>query len=294
MRFKALKCFLMFSLCSASVLADQRFTDDSGRSLRLARPAERIVALAPHITEVLYSAGAGEKIVGTVDYSDYPPAARQIPRVGGYSRIDLEAVLALQPDLVIAWESGNNMAQVEKLRKLGIAVYISQPNNLSDVARQIERYGQLAGSEAIARPVAQDFRQRLAALQAAYQDKPKVRTFYQIWKTPLMTVGKTQIISDAIRLCGGENIFGSLPAMAPRVSLEAVVAANPEAIIATGKGGIRPQWLDDWSKWSAMTAVVRDNLFYIDPDIMQRHTARILDGTQRLCEHLDTARRRRP
>ncbi len=279
---------------SAPALAERGFTDDAGHTLRLPKPAQRIVALAPHITEVLYSAGAGEKIVGTVQYSDYPEAAKRIPRVGSYSRIDLEAVLAVQPDLVIVWESGNNMAQADKLRTLGVPVYVSQPNNLADVARQIERYGELAGTETTARAAAQAFRQRLAALQAANQNKPKVRTFYQVWKAPLITVGKTQIISDALRVCGGENVFGALPSMAPRVSLEAVIAADPEAIVATGMAEARPEWLSDWEKWPGMTAVARDNLFHINPDIMQRHTARILDGTERLCEHLDTARRRRP
>ena len=141
---------------------------------------------------------------------------------------------------------------------------------------------------------AQAFRQRLNALQAAHQGKPKVRVFYQVWKAPLITVGKAQIISDAMHVCGGSNIFDALTSMAPRVSLEAVIAADPEVIIATGMAEGRPEWLSDWEKWPRLTAVARDNLFHINPDIMQRHSARILDGTERLCEHLDTARRRRP
>ena len=146
--------FFLLALFATPVQAGRTLTDDSGRTVQLPGPAQRIVALAPHITEVLYTAGAGDKIVGTVDYSDYPPAARRIPRVGGYSRIDLEAVLALRPDLVIVWESGNNMAQADKLRALGLPVYVSQPNRLADIARQIERYGELAGTEATARPAA--------------------------------------------------------------------------------------------------------------------------------------------
>lgn len=144
--------FFLLALFATPVQAGRTLTDDSGRTVQLPGPAQRIVALAPHITEVLYTAGAGDKIVGTVDYSDYPPAARRIPRVGGYSRIDLEAVLALRPDLVIVWESGNNMAQADKLRALGLPVYVSQPNRLADIARQIERYGELAGTEVTARP----------------------------------------------------------------------------------------------------------------------------------------------
>jgi len=279
---------------SASAHADLIFKDDTGQEVRLKAPAKRIVSLAPHAAESLYAAGGGDKLVGTVDYSDYPPAAKKVPRVGGYSRVDLEAVVALKPDLVIAWESGNNMTQVEKLKALGLTVYVFQPNQMEEVAGQLERLGQLAGSEAIANPAAERFRQRLNGLRKANAGKPKVRVFYQIWKAPLMTVGGPQIISDAIRLCGGENVFGQLGQMAPTVNVEAVLEANPEAIVATGMGDARPEWLSDWDKWAQMTAVKRSNMFHINPDIMQRHTPRILDGAEQLCAHLDVARSRRP
>ena len=285
---------LTATLLATGAHAELVFKDDTGHEVRLPEPARRIIALAPHIAESLYAAGAGSRMVGTVDYSDYPPAAKQLPRVGGYSRIDLEAVVALKPDLVIAWESGNNMVQADKLRALGLTVYISQPNRMEDVAAQLERYGQLAGTSAVASAEARRFRERLAALQTANASKPKVRTFYQIWKAPLMTVGGPQIISDAIRLCGGDNVFGHLKQMAPRISVEAVIEANPEAIVATGMGDAKPEWLHDWDKWKNLTAVRRDNLFHINPDIMQRHTPRILDGTTQLCAHLDVARSRRP
>ena len=274
--------------------ADLVFKDDGGREVRLKGPAKRIVTLAPHATEMLYAAGAGERLVGTVDYSDYPPAAQKVPRVGSYDRFDLEAISALKPDLVIAWESGNPAAPVEKMRALGLTVYASQPNRLEDIAGQLERFGQLAGSEAQAREAAEHFRQRLAKLRRDNADKPPVRVFYQIWKAPLMTVGGPQIISSAIQICGGENVFGQLGQMAPTVSVEAVLAADPEAIVATGMGDARPEWLDDWNKWTRMTAVKRGNLFHINPDLLQRHTPRILDGAAQLCADLDVARSRRP
>ena len=274
--------------------ADLAFKDDTGQEIPLKAPARRIAALAPHIAESLYAAGAGDKLVGTVEYSDYPPEAKKVARVGGYSRFDLEAVAALRPDLVLAWESGNNMPQVDKLRALGLTVYVSQPNKMENVADQLERLGQLAGTEAVARPAAERFRQRLESLRKANAAKPKVRVFYQIWKTPLMTVGGQQIISDAIKLCGGENVFGHLGKMAPTVSVEAVLEADPEAIVATGMGDSKPEWLHDWDKWTKMTAVKRNNLFHINPDIMQRHTPRILEGAEKLCAHLDVARSHRP
>ena len=274
--------------------ADLLFTDDSGHEVRLKAPAKRIITLAPHATEILYAAGAGERLVGTVEFSDYPPAAKKVPRVGSYERLDLEAISALKPDLVIAWETGNPAGQVAKLKALGLTVYASQPNRMEDIAAQLERFGQLAGSEVAAGAAAGQFRQRLENLRRGNAQKPTVRVFYQIWTAPLMTVGGPQIISDAIRLCGGENVFGHLNQMSPTVSVETVLQADPEAIVATGMGDARPEWLNDWNKWTRMTAVKRGNLFHINPDIMQRHTPRILDGTEQLCADLDITRSRRP
>lgn len=264
--------------------------DDTGAELRLAGPAQRIVSLAPHVTEVLFAAGAGERIVGTVEYSDYPPAAKALPRVGGYSRVDLEAVVALKPDLVVGWESGNAAAALTKLRALGLPVYVNQPNRMLDVAKSIEQIGRLAGTSAVADAAAARFRERHAQYAARYSGRPKVRVFYQIWKQPLMTINGKQIISDAIALCGGENVFADLPVLAPTVSVEAVLAANPEVIVASGMGEARPEWVDDWRRWPSLGAVARDNLFFIPPDLIQRHTPRVLDGAERLCGFLEAAR----
>ena len=294
---------LGFSLClcvsvvngflAGTAHADVSVKDDIGNTVKLAQPAKRIVSLAPHMTETLFAAGAGAQIVGTVDYSDYPEAARKIQRVGGYSRFDLEAVAALKPDLIVGWQSGNAAAHLDKFKSLGYTMYISQPNRIDDVASEIERLGVLAGTNAVAIAEAKRFRDRLAELRGKYAGKASVRTFYQIWKQPLMTIGKNQIISDVIRLCSGENVFGTLEQMAPTVSVEAVIAANPEAIIASGMGDSRPEWLDDWKRWTSIEAVKRDNLFFVPPELIQRHTPRLLDGTERLCQHLETVRGRR-
>lgn len=257
-------------------------------------PAKRIISLAPHITELLYAAGAGSRLVGNVDYGDYPAAAKTLPKVGGYSGPDIEAILALKPDLVIAWESGNPPAALKKLKALGISVYISQPNRIEDIAREIERFGALAGTESVANPAAAAFRARHAALAARYSQRPVVDVFYQIWKQPLMTVNDKQIISDAIRLCGGRNVFGALPILAPTVTVEAVIAANPEVIVASGMGNESPEWLNDWRRWKTLTAVRRDNLYFIPPQEIQRHTPRLLDGAEKLCLDLDAARGKRP
>ncbi len=259
----------------------------------MARPAERIVSLAPHITENLFAAGVGAHVVGTVDYADFPPAAARLPRVGSYARIDLESLLALKPDLVIAWQSGNSPGLIDKLRHLGVPVYLSQTGQIESVATELERFARLGGAEREGATAAQQFRVRLGKLRAAYAERPTVKVFYEIWNQPLMTVGGKQMISDVIRLCGGDNVFAGIDALAPTVSQEAVLAANPEVIVAAGIGEQRPAWLDEWKKWSGLLATQRDNLFVIHPDWMHRPTPRLLDGAERLCTQLDQARRRR-
>lgn len=282
-------------LCAIRVArAEIVVTDATGADVRLDTAAQRIVSLAPHITELLYAAGAGDKLVGNVDYGDYPVQAKTLPRVGGYTRLDLEAILALKPDLVIAWQSGNPPVALAKLRAMGIPVFVSQPDRIADVAVELEHYGQLAGVEVQANAAAASFRARLAALKNQYARRPVVDVFYEIWKEPLMTINDKQIISDVIRLCGGRNLFGNLPVLAPTVTVEAVIAANPEAIVASGMGDERPEWLDDWRRWHSLTAVKRDNLYFIPPQEIQRHTPRLLDGAEKLCRALEATRAKRP
>ncbi|MDP2786731.1 MAG: cobalamin-binding protein [Pseudomonadota bacterium] len=267
--------------------------DDTGATLRLPAPARRIVSLAPHATEILFAAGAGGHLVGAVEYSDYPEAAKRVPRVGGYSNPDLESIVARKPDLVLVWQSGNADGLVKRLHALGLSVYQTQPDRLEDIPANIEKLGRLAGSEAAAQRAAADFRQRLATLRKQYSTRPPVRVFYQAWHQPLLSVGGDQIISNVIRLCGGENIFAGLAAKAPNVSVEAVIAADPEAIVASGMGRDTPVGLDDWRAWKQMKAVARGNLFHVSADLMQRPTPRLLDGAEQLCRHLETARGRR-
>jgi iron complex transport system substrate-binding protein len=282
-------------LCCALATAQAEIVvrDDSGATLRLAVPARRIVSLAPHATENLFAAGAGRQLVGAVDYSDYPEAAKRIPNVGSYARPDLEAIVALKPDLVVVWQSGNAGGVVKRLAALGLPVYQTQPDHLDDIPANIEKLGRLAGTEAVSSRAAAEFRQRLAALRARYAARPAVPLFYQAWHQPLLTVGGDQIISDVISLCGGRNIFAGLAAKAPTVSVEAVLAADPEAIVASGMGRDTPIGLDDWRNWQRLRAVARGNLFFVSADLMQRPTPRLLDGAEQLCRHLETARGRR-
>jgi iron complex transport system substrate-binding protein len=287
-----LRWLFCLALCCTAMpaSADIRVTDDAGRSVVLAAPARRIVSLAPHVTELLFAAGAGARVVGVAEYSDHPAPARALPRVGSSGSIDLEAVLALKPDLVIAWQTGNRRQQYEQLERLGIAVFLSEPHALDDIAGTLEQFGALAATAADARAAAQAFRLRRDALARRYADRSPVSVFYQIWDKPLMTINGRHLISEVIALCGGRNVFADLPILAPTVTEEAVLAAAPEVIVASGTGNTRPVWLDDWRRWRTLPAVARDNLHFIEPGLLQRHTPRILDGAARLCEQLDQAR----
>ncbi len=268
-------------------------TDDSGATVRLERPAQRIVSLAPHATELLFAVGAGGRIVGAVEFSDYPEAARRIPRVGGYNRLDVERIVALRPDLVVAWQTGNPAGTLARLRQLGMAVFLSEPRELEDIASNLERLGRLTGNAAQARRAADAFRQGLARLQRRYRSLTPVSLFYQIWDQPLMTLNGEHLVSKLIRLCGGRNVFADLPALAPQVSLEAVLAADPEAIVISGRGEQDPAWRAQWQRWRSLRAVRRGNVFVIDPDIIQRHTPRVLQGAEVLCGYLQQAREAR-
>ena len=265
--------------------------DDIGRTVRLERPAIRIVSLAPHVTENLFAAGIGRSVIGAVEYSDYPVKARRLPLVGGYDNIDIEAILTLQPDLVIAWKEGNQYQQVERLMKLGLTVFVNEPHRLEDVAEDIVRYGVLGGREDQARLVARKYRAGLSRLRNQYSGLEKVSVFYQVWPNPLITVTDRQLIGNVIRLCGGSNIFAGLDTPTPQVGKEAVLIENPDVIIASGMNEARPDWLDEWKQWSFLNAARHDNLFFIDPDIIQRYTPRILLGARQLCETLQQARR---
>ncbi len=264
--------------------------DDTDRVVTLAAPAQRIISLAPHVTELLFAAGAGDRVVGVVSYSNFPPAAAQLPIVGGYQSLNLEAILALKPDLLVAWKSGNMQIHVERLVDLGIPVFYSEPRQLGDIATNLERLGHLAGTADKADTAAQQFRQRLRVLTQRYAGQTPLRTFYQIWHQPLMTINGEHLISQVITLCGGLNIFAELSTLAPSVDREAVLRADPEVIIASGMAKQQPEWLDDWRQWSQLTAARLNQLYFIEPDLIQRHTPRILDGADIMCRQLAEAR----
>ena len=263
--------------------------DATGATVKLAAPATRIVSLAPHATELLYAVGAGDRVVGVLASSDWPPEVALKPKVGDARALDLERIVTLAPDLVVTWPYAAP-AQVGALRAGGVAVFVSNPATIDGIAADLERLGALAGTLPLATARAADFRAQLARLSARHAGVRKVRVFYEIWNVPLYTIGGGHLISEAIRVCGGENVFASLSLAAPGVSIEAVLAAQPEAIVAGADGRVRPTWLDDWKRWTALPAVARDNLYTVDANLLHRAGPRFIDGVAQLCAALDEAR----
>ncbi len=264
--------------------------DDTGHTVVLQQPAQRIVTLAPHVTELVFAAGGGERIVGTVNYSDYPAAAKAIPRIGDNRQVDLERLIALKPDLIVVWRHNAANRQIDAMRKLGIPMFYSEPHGLDDIADILERLGKLSGTEQYAQQQASQLRRKIAALTAKYRNRTRLRVFYQVWDKPLYTLNGRHIVSEVIRLCGGENIFAKLSTTAPVVTVEAVLLEQPDAIISGDMTAKSPNGLEHWKQYPGLNAVKRGNLFSIDGDLLNRPGPRLIAGATALCEQLDRAR----
>ena len=264
--------------------------DDTGRTLILAEPARRIISLAPHLTEQLFVIGAGARVVGTVAYSDHPAAARQVPRVGDHAQLDLERIVALRPDLVVAWDSGNSGPQLQRLADLGLPIFRSEAREFADISSTLRRLGRLSGQETAAQQQAAAFDTALAALRERYARRREVSVFYQIWHQPLLTVNRHHLISQALTLCGARNVFASLDALTPQVSEEAVWAADPLAIVTGSVDPNGPDNLDQWRQRKGLRARAAGHLIVVNPDTLHRATTRIVEGVAELCEKLDAVR----
>jgi iron complex transport system substrate-binding protein len=272
--------------------ADIHVKGADGVELTLATPAQRVVALAPELSELMYDVGAGDALKGVVDYSDYPAAAKQLPHVGDAFHVDMEKLLALKPDLVLVWEGGTPQPLIEKLRALKLPVLAIGTHELPDIASNLETLGLVTGHANGGQLAAQDFRTRLGALRHGYADQATLRMFYEISAQPLFTVGGGQSISRLMEVCGGRNIFADLTALAPTVSLEAVLARDPQ-VIATGNGeGDEQQRFKDWQRWPDLTAAKQRNFIVLNDDWISRSTPRLLDAGKQLCEALQKIRDR--
>lgn len=281
---------LLWPLTATSALSVE---DDAGNRVVLAQPAQRIISLAPHITETLFAIGAGAHIVGAVQYSDYPEVAKDIPRIGSYNLLNVEDIVALKPDLIVVWQSGNPAAQLATLRSLGFTIFVSEPHRVQDVARNMERLGVLAGVEMTAHQQSEYLVKRFEDLRQRYQSREKISVFYQFWSRPIMTIGGDSLVNNVITQCGGRNIFSGLTASAPAVNREAVLAANPEVIIAGSMANTRPKWLEQWRRWPQLQAVRENRLFAVNADLLHRHGPRIIRGMEEVCVKLDEVRKGR-
>jgi len=282
---------LAWALAVLPAAAQITVTDDFGRTVTLDSPARRIVSLAPHNTENLFSAGAGRHVVAVVNYSDYPPAALRLPSIGNHVQFNLEALVALNPDLVVAWQSARNRDTMRTIERLGFAVYYSEPRDFEDIIDNIRELAQLAGSEADIDPPVAVLRAELRRVRARFAAKAPQRVFYQVWSKPLKTLNGRHFISRVLEVCGARNIFAESPLLVPQVSIEAVVRADPDIIISGRVHGQAPGDMAMWEKWPTMRAVAGDGLVLVDPDVMHRHTARMIMGIGEVCREIDRVRR---
>jgi iron complex transport system substrate-binding protein len=266
--------------------------DDTGHTLTLPHTPQKIVSIAPGATEMLFAAGAGKQVIATVEFSDEPAAARKVPRIGDSNAIDLERVVALRPDVVVIWEGGNNAGQVAQLEKLGIPLYRHRVERLSDFPESLRRLGQLAGTSAQAAKAAQDVESRLNALAKKYGSGERLSVLLEVWNRPIYTVGGSHMMTDALHLCGARNIFEDLPEKGPAVNLEAVIARNPQVIVAVAPPGVAHEWLEDWKRFASLQAVKNDALVPFEDTRLSRLGPSALGGTEALCQSLDALRRR--
>lgn len=251
---------------------------------------ERIVSVAPNLTEMLFAAGAADQVIAVSAYSDYPEAAKQLPRIGDAFRLDYERIVALAPTVAVVWETGTPAGVAERLEALGIRVVSIPTRNLEDIAKGVVALGEIAGTRAVALRAAADYRARISALRDRYRGRPPIRVFVQIDDVPLYTVGGPHLITEILGLCGGENVFADSDAQALPVDLESVLARAPEAILSTDTGEPAPYW----ARFGELTAVARGNLYRSNGDLLARPSPRIADGAADVCASLDDARAKRP
>jgi iron complex transport system substrate-binding protein len=289
-----IRCVLLALCATAAVACNPNSENDA--SPVAGGPAGRIITLAPHLTELAFAAGAGGRLVGVVAYSDFPPEARSIRRVGDAFRLDHETILELDPDLILAWASGNPVAMVDRLRALGYRVVALEPAGLDSIPEHLIEIGRLAGTADTARTAAAEFVDGLSRIRKQYSDLAEISVLYQISQRPMLTISRRHVIGEAIEMCGGTNVFADVDALTPAVSVETALDRAPEAIIigsTATDGGEYPDGLTEWSRWESIPAVRYGNLFVIEADLISRPGPRILAGVRSLCVLLSTARDRR-
>jgi iron complex transport system substrate-binding protein len=273
-----------------AALAALAVARSAARAADAAPQLPRIVSLSPHITELLFAAGAGGRIVGVDDASDYPPAAAGIARLGEVGQLDIEGLLKLHPTLVIVWASGTPARSNAELERLNLHLYLTEQRHMDDIASTLIDFGRLAGTLAVATQAAREFQADLAELRMRYAGRTRLTVFYQVWDRPLYTLSGTHVVSEVLSLCGGDNIFADLSTLAPAVDKEAVLSRDPDVILIGAAGGDGARQVREWNKYASLRAVQRHHVFTVDPSLTGRMSPRILQGIRQVCSFLDRSR----
>jgi iron complex transport system substrate-binding protein len=254
----------------------------------LARPAQRIVTLAPFLTELAFAAGAGDRVVGVSAYSDYPEAARALPQVSSSAGFSLERIAALNADLVLVWRDSMRPDEVERIERFGAAVYVANARTLEDVPRALDAIGRLAGVDVSAS--AHGYRERLNDLRAKYSTRRRLDALLEIGHRPLMTIAGPHFLNEALEICGARNVFADLPGVAPVIQWEQVYARDPEVVVGAGSGGDAAKFEANWRERATLSAVKNHRLVYVEADTILRPSLRLVQGIAQLCEGLERAR----
>jgi iron complex transport system substrate-binding protein len=251
----------------------------------------RIVSLAPHLAELVFAVGAGDLLVGVTAFTDYPEAATVLPLVGDAFSLDQEQLAVLKPDLLLAWKSGTAAHVIDELEKRGYRVELIETRGVDDVAFALEEIGRLTGHEKEASEAAAAFRHGIEELARRYRDSEDVSVFYQVSSRPLYTVNGDHYVSELVEICGGRNVFDDLSSLAPLVDVEAVLARDPETMLASDDS--RQDAFSVWQRWPELAANRYGNYFFLPANEIGRATPRLLQAGESLCEALDEARRNR-
>ena len=264
-------------------------TDDTGQHVTLPKSPARIISLAPGATEMLFAAGAGDRVVATVEFSDVPAAAKQVPRIGDVTAVDMERLLALHPDVVVVWPGGGNLAQIEKIAQSGIPIYRQQVDRLADLPASVRRLGALASDPSVADHAAQALQAELTRIAHEYSGGKHPTVLLEVWNRPVYTVGGTQLMSDALTLCGARNVFGDLRELGPVIDTEAVIARNPDIIVAAAPPSEGASWLKEWQRFGSLNAVKNGRLVAFEDQGLTRLGPSVLTATAQLCKALAAA-----
>jgi iron complex transport system substrate-binding protein len=286
-RLPALTLFaILVGLSGAKAAEPLTLTDDTGQRVTLPHVPQRIVSLAPGATEMLFAAGAGERLVATVNFSDEPAAAKLVPRIGDVTAVDMERLVALRPDIVVAWPGGANPAQLQRIAELGIPIYRHQVNRLADLPGSLRRLGALAANGAVADQAAHALEAELARIARAYSGGKHPTVLLEVWNHPIYTVGGTHLMSDALTLCGARNVFGDLRELGPVVDIEAVIARNPDIIVVAAPPGEGARWLAEWRRFGSLAAVRDGRLIPFEDQRLSRLGPSVVTATEALCQAL--------